>query len=67
MEAKSAEEWKIITDPVKVETSAQPQNIEIFFRHNMYFSDSRSLVSLGLLVEYILETDFSTQFCGSGL
>ena len=48
--------WNIIIDQVKLETSAQPKNTEIFFRPSMYFYDSRFLVSLGLLVEYILET-----------
>jgi hypothetical protein len=67
VEAKSAEEWNIIIDQVKFETSVQPQNTEIYFRHSMYFYESRSLVSLGLLVEYIIETDLATQFCGSSL
>lgn len=67
VEAKSAEEWKFNIDRVKLETSDQLRNTEIFFRHSMYFCDSRSLISLGLLVEYILETDLGTQFCGSRL
>jgi len=54
MEAKSAEEWNIIIDRVKFETIAQLKNTEIFLRYSTYFYESRSLVSLGLLVEYIL-------------